>query len=187
MKRTRRVHARRVQRRTTTRTSSRWVRTVAIGDGKADVNPVKAVKLFKENNQRVRFLTDDEETALRDAIGEEEWPMAAVAIHTGLRQAEQFKLRWEHVDFATGLLTVPRSKHRETRSNERYGVRHPPHAPEPPEELLRVSQRHGRDAPRCAQLHEPHLQQGPQGRTDRGLHLALPQAHLRQPAGDDGR
>src|SRR5262245_23140912 len=63
----------------------------------------------------VRFLTDDEETALRDAIGEEEWPMAAVAIHTGLRQAEQFKLRWEHVDFATGLLTVPRSKHGETR------------------------------------------------------------------------
>jgi site-specific recombinase XerD len=88
---------------------------VAIADGKADANPVKAVKLFTENNQRVRFLTDDEETALRNAIGEAEWPMVAVAIHTGLRQAEQFKLRWEHVDFATGLLTVPRSKHGETR------------------------------------------------------------------------
>jgi integrase len=88
---------------------------VAIADGKADVNPVKAVKLFKENNQRVRFLTDDEETALHNTIGEEEWPMVAVAIHTGLRQAEQFKLRWEHVDFVTDLLTVPRSKHGETR------------------------------------------------------------------------
>jgi integrase len=65
----------------------------------------------KENNQRVRFLADEEETRLREAIGEDPWPLVAVAIHTGLRQGEQFHLRWEHVDFATGILTVPRSKH----------------------------------------------------------------------------
>jgi len=41
--------------------------------------------------------------------------MVAVAMHTGLRQAEQFKLKWEHVDFTTGILTVPRSKHGEIR------------------------------------------------------------------------
>jgi hypothetical protein len=63
---------------------------VAIADGKADVNPVKAVKLFKENNQRVRFLANDVETALRNAIGEEEWPIVAVAIHTGLRHGGGF-------------------------------------------------------------------------------------------------
>ncbi len=88
---------------------------VAIADGKAETNPVKAVKLFRENNQRVRFLTDDEESALRQAIGEVEWPMVALAIHTGLRQAEQFKLRWDHVDFKTGIITIPRSKHGEAR------------------------------------------------------------------------
>src|SRR4029453_6546287 len=88
---------------------------VAMKDGLCEVNPVGKVKLFRENNQRVRFLTEDEERALRDAIGEAEWPMVAVAIHTGLRQAEQFKLRWEHVDFLTGIITVPRSKHGETR------------------------------------------------------------------------
>jgi integrase len=65
--------------------------------------------------QRVRFLTTDEETALRAAIGEAEWPMVAVSIHTGLRQAEQFKLCWEHIDFATGIITLPRSKHGEAR------------------------------------------------------------------------
>ena len=88
---------------------------VAIADGKADTNPVRGVKLFKENNKRVRFLTDDEETQLREAIGETEWPMVAVAIHSGLRQSEQFNLGWEHVDFTTGILTVPRSKHGEAR------------------------------------------------------------------------
>ena len=78
-------------------------------------NGVREVKLFKENNQRVRFLSPEEEERLHAAIGAREWPTVAVAIHTGLRQAEQFHLRWEHVDFGTGIITVPRSKHGEAR------------------------------------------------------------------------
>ena len=42
----------------------RRVFNVAIADGKADRNPVRAVKFFKENNERVRFLTEDEERLL---------------------------------------------------------------------------------------------------------------------------
>jgi integrase len=41
--------------------------------------------------------------------------MIVVAIQTGLRRGEQCHLRWEHVEFATGLITVPRSKSGETR------------------------------------------------------------------------
>jgi len=93
----------------------RRVFNVAIADGKAEKNPLRQVRFFKENNARVRFLTDQEETRLRDTIGESAWPTIAVALHTGLRRSEQFQLRWEHVDFATGLLTVPRSKHGEIR------------------------------------------------------------------------
>lgn len=88
---------------------------VAMKDGLTESNPVREVGLFKENNQRVRFLDDDEETRLRAALGNEQWPVVAVALHTGLRQGEQFGLRWEHVDFGTGILTVPRSKHGEAR------------------------------------------------------------------------
>lgn len=88
---------------------------VAIADGKTERNPARAVKLRKENNARVRFLAVEEEKSLREAIGEAEWPKVTVALHTGLRQAEQFQLRWENVDFGTGIITVPRSKHGETR------------------------------------------------------------------------
>jgi integrase len=88
---------------------------VAIADGKIETNPVRAVRFFKENNERVRFMTQEEEKSLRGEIGEEEWPRVAVALNTGLRQGEQFKLRWENVDFGTKILTVLRSKHGETR------------------------------------------------------------------------
>jgi len=93
----------------------RRVFNVAIEDGKADSNPVKPHMFAKENNQRVRYLCDEEERTLREAIGEDEWPIVAVAIHTGMRRSEQFNLRWENVDFGTGLITMPRSKHGETR------------------------------------------------------------------------
>jgi integrase len=88
---------------------------VAIGDGLAESNPVKGVRQFKENNARVRFLSDDEETRLRKAIAEDHWTLVAVALHTGLRRSEQFHLRWRDVDFGNGVLTVPRSKHGEVR------------------------------------------------------------------------
>jgi integrase len=89
----------------------RRVFNVAIEDQKVDINPVRPKAFFRENNQRVRFLTNDEEARLRAALDPSHWPLVAVAIHTGLRRSEQFHLRWEHVDFANGILTVPRSKH----------------------------------------------------------------------------
>jgi integrase len=47
--------------------------------------------------------------ALKKALGDE-WPNAAIAIHTGLRRGEQFGLRWENLDFLAGVITIPRSK-----------------------------------------------------------------------------
>jgi integrase len=79
------------------------------------VNAPRCSGRRKENNQRGRFLTDDEETELREALGVHDWPLVKVAMHTGLRRGEQFTLRWEHVDFANRIITVPRSKHGETR------------------------------------------------------------------------
>src|SRR5262249_15902800 len=70
-----------------------------------------------EADQRVRYLTDEEEARLRVALGDEEWPKVAVALNTGLRQTNQFHLRRADVNFDTGTLTVRRSK-----SGEAYHV-----------------------------------------------------------------
>ena len=88
----------------------RRIFNVAIADEQIESNPVRPSFFTRENNQRVRYLTDDEEQGLRKAIGEEHWPTVAIALHTGLRRAEQFGLRWEHADFQVGVLTIPRSK-----------------------------------------------------------------------------
>ena len=74
-------------------------------------NPVKRVSKFKENNERVTFLTGAEEAALLEALPPEYRPLFLVSVNTGLRWPEQAGLRWQDVDFFTGIITVPRSKH----------------------------------------------------------------------------
>jgi len=66
----------------------------AIANRRAEANPVRAVRMFKENNARVRFLAEEEVTQLQAAMSEDSWSLVALALHTGLRQAEQFNLRW---------------------------------------------------------------------------------------------
>jgi len=84
---------------------------VALENGLVDRNPAKPVKFLREPAGRVRFLSDDEEAALREKIGEKHWPVVAFALNTGLRRGEQFNLRWENVNLANRVLTIPRSKH----------------------------------------------------------------------------
>ena len=66
--------------------------TKAIEWGKADKNPVKLVKLFRPNNARLRYLTEEEETRLKAVFPLEHWSKVEVAIHTGMRRGEQFNL-----------------------------------------------------------------------------------------------
>jgi len=89
----------------------RRVFSVALANGLVERNPVKAVKFFREPSGRVRFLTDDEEPRLREELDPSEWQIVEFAFNTGLRQSEQFGLRWEHVNLANRVLTIPRSKH----------------------------------------------------------------------------
>jgi integrase len=83
-----------------------------------DINPVRQVSPRKENNERVRFLEEHEEKILRQKIVELYPTREAefdLALHTGMRRGEQYRLRWQDVDLRRGILTIPRSKHGETR------------------------------------------------------------------------
>ena len=90
---------------------------MAIEDGKAKTNPVLSKFFAKVNNQRVRYLTDEEETLLRGQMDPADWPKVALALHTGLRQGNLFRLGWTDVNFDAGIITARRSK-----SGEDYHV-----------------------------------------------------------------
>src|ERR1017187_611788 len=88
---------------------------VAIRDEKVEKNPVIKIKLPRPDNARVRYLTDEEETRLRNAMDPADFELVEIALHTGMRRSEQFTLRWENVDFRARTLTIPRSKNGLTR------------------------------------------------------------------------
>ncbi|MBI4404784.1 MAG: site-specific integrase [Deltaproteobacteria bacterium] len=116
-------------------------------------NPLAKYSPFKnaDKNRRVRYLSPDEESALRKSLDDRQeqqrkerdsanqWrkergyaelidlralpltdhlkPLVLLALNTGCRRGELFKLRWEKVDFSRSILTVDWSttKNEETR------------------------------------------------------------------------
>src|SRR5262245_37472540 len=59
------------------------VYNTALRDGLTIENPVRAIKLFREQH-RVRFLTEEEEGRLRKAMNPAAWAAVEFAMHTGL-------------------------------------------------------------------------------------------------------
>ena len=51
---------------------------------------------------------------IRELYPEHE-PEFDLALHTGMRRGEQYRLRWQDVDLKRGIITVTRSKHGEAR------------------------------------------------------------------------
>jgi len=88
----------------------RRVLNKAVRDGKLASNPVSRIKMFREPVGKTRFLSPEEEKTLCDAVGLEFAPWVRLAILTGMRQGEQFSLRWEHVDLERGLIALPATK-----------------------------------------------------------------------------
>jgi integrase len=72
------------------------------------------VKFAKENNNRVRWLTADEEVRLFTVLPAR-YHSLVVALHTGLRKSEQLNLEWIDIDFNQGFITVRESKPGESR------------------------------------------------------------------------
>jgi integrase len=86
---------------------------LAVENKKVAENPARLVKLLAENNERVRWLEAQEEQALRRVV-QARWPEREpeldLALHTGLRWAEQYNLRWTDVSLERKLLTLPKPK-----------------------------------------------------------------------------
>jgi len=87
----------------------------AIEWGKAEVNPAKKVKLFKENNIRVRYLEKEEIRKLINNATAHLKPILIVALNTGMRKGEILNLKWHDLDFKNNVIFIRQSKSGEKR------------------------------------------------------------------------
>jgi len=89
---------------------------LGIQNRKVTSNPARSVTHRREDNNRVRFLTEEEEKKLRRVI-EAKWashlPELDLAINSGLRKGSQYSLTWDMVDFRGRMLNIPRTKNEE--------------------------------------------------------------------------
>lgn len=70
-------------------------------------NPVRKVKMFKENNERTRFLDIEEfERLLAECRDQKLRDFVIVAAHTGMRRGEIQKLKKEDIDLLTDQIRV---------------------------------------------------------------------------------
>ncbi len=83
------------------------------------LNPVKEAGRLREPRNRVRYLTEDEETQLLAQLREPIRAIVEVALHTGIRRGALLGLRWQDVDFQAGIITVPEDL---SKSREPYHV-----------------------------------------------------------------
>ncbi|EIU6832440.1 site-specific integrase [Vibrio parahaemolyticus] len=83
---------------------------------------LSSVKIAKEDNTRIRYLSESEEAALLNALAAREaqlcedndsyqyadffTPLITLAMHTGMRKGEMLTLRWESVSFENRYLTI---------------------------------------------------------------------------------
>jgi integrase len=78
-------------------------------------NPCRRVRLAKEDNKRIRFLSPEEASALLPALKKRSPQVhdeALLALFCGLRAKELFSLTWADVDFENKMIFVKDSKNK---------------------------------------------------------------------------
>jgi len=78
------------------------------------VNPIRKIPSLPENNERTRFLSDDERTRLFHSGRASHWDklylIVLLAITTGARKGELTKLKWNDIDFERRTAYVSTTK-----------------------------------------------------------------------------
>ncbi len=69
--------------------------------------------ILKENNKRMRFLTEDEIKSLLDACNDSLIPIVECALNTGMRKGEILGLRWDQI--RNGFIYLDKTKTNEAR------------------------------------------------------------------------
>jgi integrase len=91
---------------------------LGIENGKCQQNPARMVRRLRENNERIRFLSLDEEKRLRAAIVAEypeRMPELEIVLNTGMRKSEQYGLNWADVNLVARRVTLRYTKNGSVR------------------------------------------------------------------------
>jgi integrase len=73
-------------------------------------NPLKAIKKFKEAAPKENHIRQEEEAIIKSHLSPEDGRALEIAILTGMRQTEQFKLTWAQIDFDQKRILLPKTK-----------------------------------------------------------------------------
>ena len=79
---------------------------IGIKNGLIQYNPMISVKMLKEDNQKIRYLTEEEEIRLFEFLPEYLKPIVICALQTGLRKSNILNLRWELVDLEFKFIEI---------------------------------------------------------------------------------
>ena len=71
---------------------------------------MRKVRLLRENNQRVRYLSAKEEKTLLEKCSERIKPIVRLAMLTGMRRGEILATHWSMVDLKNSVIRLPDSK-----------------------------------------------------------------------------
>lgn len=88
-------------------------------NGKVSANPARLVRLRKEDNSRLRFLSAEEYRKVSEIINRdhpEHHPSFVVSVSTGMRWGEQFSLTWNQVDFRRRIIHLSFTKNGSSRN-----------------------------------------------------------------------
>jgi integrase len=85
--------------------------TPAMAKGEVTKNPCQKISLYQEQN-RERYLKPEEEARLMPLLEHKPYlrDMVILAINTGMRQGELFKLKPERIDFVRNIIIVTETK-----------------------------------------------------------------------------
>ncbi len=78
----------------------------AIKHNRLKVNPISKVKKLKENNVRMRILTQEEFEKLFNACPFHLKPIVITAYYTGMRRGEIINLTWANIDLKKGFIKL---------------------------------------------------------------------------------
>jgi integrase len=93
--------------------------SLAIEQGSVSINPCRNVRFFREDNERTRYLTEEEETKLLSVLCDKRQHLASIvklALQTGMRRRELLQLRWNQIDFQREVIHVVNNRDQGTRT-----------------------------------------------------------------------